>query len=784
MTVPQEIATRIDELRREIEHHNTLYYDLDEPVISDAEYDRLFRELQELEDRYPDLVTADSPTQRVGVEPSPKFTKVKHHAPMLSLNNAFDEGEVVAFDRRVRELLKIQEVEYAVEPKFDGLAISLAYEHGVLRRAATRGDGETGEDVTHNLRTLSKIPNGLVGPKIPTLIEVRGEVLMLKSDFLLLNQDQRNKGGREFANPRNAAAGSLRQLDPNVTAARKLTFFAYGTGALEGDVRFATQGEVLDYLEGLRLPVSSHRSVVRGVRALLQYYEEIEGKRENLAFNIDGVVYKVNDLEAQQRLGNVARAPRSAIAHKFPAEEATTEVLNIDVQVGRTGALTPVARLKPVFVGGVTVSNATLHNKFEVRRKDIRTGDAVAIRRAGDVIPEVVRVLRDKRPTVARRYFMPKSCPDCGSKVTREKGEIVVRCTASLACPAQRKQALQHFASRRAMDINGLGKEVMRVLVDEVGVKTPADLYRLGNLAWHWLFAERGQDSIKDTLKGSGTSNVVYRDTLTQLATHSFDDSNSVAALDKIYRQGKTLARELQGQLQVLAVAAVPRSRAKSEKGTKRARLGEQNAQNILSQIERSKDARLDRFLFALGIRHVGEEVARQIAEEMRTFDAIQNQDWNALASEKKLLQKENAKRKRGGVPLEPEPLKGIGEQIFTSLHRFFSEVHNQQVVSDLRAAGVHVQSIEDSRPESKKPLSGMTFLFTGKLSSMERSDAEKRVLALGARIFRDVSKGLNTLVVGEKPGTKLEKAKKLGIRTMNENEFVNLLQAPENHEK
>jgi len=505
MSVPRDAAARAETLRREIERHNHQYYVLDRPLIPDAEYDRLFRELQDLEARHPGLLTPDSPTQRVGAPPGEAFAGVTHRAPMLSLNNAFGDDEVEAFDRRVREALGRDAVEYAVEPKFDGLAVSLVYEHGVFRLGATRGDGYTGEDVTVNLRTVRPIPLRLVGRRIPALLEVRGEVLMLKKDFEALNRAQRERDEKEFVNPRNAAAGALRQLDSRVTATRKLAFFSYGLGVAEGAPGFARHSELLDYLAEVGFPVAAERGVVTGMAGLLDYYSGIGGKRPRLPYDIDGVVYKVNDLAAQERLGFVARAPRFAVAHKFPAEEAMSEVLAIEVQVGRTGALTPVARLKPVFVGGVTVTNATLHNEDEVRRKDIHIGDTVVVRRAGDVIPEVVRVIAEKRPEGAWQFAMPEHCPVCGSKVERLEDEAAARCTAGLFCPAQRKQAILHFASRRAMDIEGLGEKLVDQLVDNSIVETPADLYRLeaGILAGLDRMAEKSAANLVEAVESS-----------------------------------------------------------------------------------------------------------------------------------------------------------------------------------------------------------------------------------------------------------------------------------------
>ncbi|MEO5655707.1 MAG: NAD-dependent DNA ligase LigA [Nitrosospira sp.] len=476
---------RIRELRDIIELHNTRYFDENAPTIPDAEYDKLFRELEELEHCYPQLVTADSPTQRIGASPLKAFTQIVHRTPMLSLGNAFTESDVDAFDRRVRQILGLDSVEYAVEPKFDGLAISLCYVNGKLITGATRGDGYIGEDVTLNLRTIHSIPLALKGNssigKIPSFLEVRGEVLMLKADFEQVNRQQREKNEKMFINPRNAAAGSLRQLDPRITANRRLRFFAYGVGVCEeGNVPHDKHNHVLDYLSSLCFPVIGERKTVTGVAALLEYHHEILELREHLPYDIDGTVYKVNDLAQQEKLGFVSRAPRFALAHKFPAQEAITELLGIDIQVGRTGAMTPVARLKPVFVGGATVTNATLHNEDEIRRKDVMIGDKVTVRRAGDVIPEVVGVQKEDRTRHARAFVMPDRCPVCGSKAVRLPGEAMTRCTGGLFCPAQRKQAVLHFASRRAMNINGLGGKLVDQLVDNAIIRTPADLYKLG----------------------------------------------------------------------------------------------------------------------------------------------------------------------------------------------------------------------------------------------------------------------------------------------------------------
>jgi len=473
------LRERVARLRKEIEDHNHRYYVLDEPSIADADYDRLFRELQELEAGHPELITADSPTQRIGAAPLAEFLPAPHRQPMLSLNNAFAADEVEAFDRRVREALGQEDIEYAVEPKFDGLAISLIYENGKFIRGATRGDGYTGEDVTVNLRTIRSIPLQLTQNPPPQLLEVRGEVLMLRADFERLNQQQQAQDAKLFVNPRNAAAGSLRQLDPKITAGRKLTFFAYGLGTAELPAQLQSHSQVLDFIDKNGFRVARECAVVQGVSGLLDYYRRIGEARAGLPYDIDGVVYKVNSLAAQQQLGHVARAPRFAVAHKFPAEEATSMVLGIDVQVGRTGTLTPVARLQPVFVGGVNVTNATLHNEDEVRRKDVHTGDTVVVRRAGDVIPEVVRVAIPGARRDEDRFVMPARCPVCDSLVVRQEDEAASRCSGGLYCSAQRKQALLHFASRRALDIEGLGDKLVEQLVDQNLVRTPADLYAL-----------------------------------------------------------------------------------------------------------------------------------------------------------------------------------------------------------------------------------------------------------------------------------------------------------------
>ena len=683
---PDQVARRIQELRDIIELHNYNYYVQDTPTIPDAEFDKLFRELEELEQRYPHLVTPDSPTRRVGAPPLKAFSQIVHRTPMLSLGNAFDEGEVEAFDRRVRQTLGISSVEYAVEPKFDGLAVSLCYEDGILRTGATRGDGYVGEDVTLNLRTIRSIPLALrVGNRAgrtPSFLEVRGEVLMLKADFEKLNRQQRERNLKEFINPRNAAAGALRQLDPGITAMRKLAFFAYGIGAYEGaNVPRDKHDQVLDYLASLRFPVVIERRTVIGLAALLQYNREIWAKREQLPYDIDGTVYKVNDLAQQVQLGFVSRAPRFALAHKFPAQEAVTELLGIDVQVGRTGALTPVARLRPVFVGGVTVTNATLHNEDEIRRKDVMIGDSVIVRRAGDVIPEVVAVQKDKRPSSIKAFVMPDHCPVCGSKAVRLQGEAMTRCTGGLFCPAQRKQAILHFASRRAMNIHGLGDKLVEQLVDNAVIRTPADLYKLG----------------------------------------------------------------------ISALAAL-------------ARMADKSAGNVIDAIEKSKDTTLARFIYALGIRNVGETTARDLAAYFGTLDRLIGADVEIL----------------GRVP-------DIGPVVAHSIADFFSEPHNLEIIEQLRASGVRwkesegeamrqAQSVPGTSPVSGK-VRGKTFVLTGSLPNLARDEVKEKLEAQGGRVTGSVSKKTDFVVAGADPGSKFDKAVELGITILDEAGLLQLLQ-------
>jgi DNA ligase (NAD+) len=692
MAVPKQARDRAEVLRREIEHHNHRYYALDDPEISDADYDRLFRELVALEEAHPQLRTDDSPTQRVGAAPLPEFAEVRHRAPMLSLGNAFEEEEVRAFDKRVRDALAVEEVEYAVEPKFDGLAISLSYRNGVFTQGATRGDGATGEDVTPNLRTVRAIPLRLPAAPDTEDLEVRGEVLYYTKDFEKLNERQRQAGEKEFANARNGAAGSLRLLDSRITAQRPLRFFAYGVG-IAAKARWKTHSDLLDRLDTLGFPVCAERRVAKGVDGLLKYYLEIGNKRDKLPYAIDGVVYKVNRLDWQEKLGFVSRAPRFAIAHKYPAEEQTTEVLKIEVQVGRTGVLTPVARLKPVVVGGVTVTNATLHNEDDLRRKDVWAGDTVVVRRAGDVIPEVVRVHAPGPRGEADRFTMPQACPVCQSPVVRLSGEAAARCTGGLYCKAQRKQALLHFVGRRAMDIEGVGEKLIEQLVDKEMVENPADLY-------HRLE--------KDALAGME-------------------------------------------------------------------RMAEKSAQNVIDSIQKSRRMDLPRFVFALGIPGVGEEVAKILARHFGTMDALLGADWAALAAEKEALRKENAKRKRKGEDPAPVPLEGIGPEIMESIEKFVHEPHNRKIIQRLVDPARGVQVTGSAAPKAARGGS-RTFVLTGTLPGMSRDEARALIESHGHKVSGSVSKKTDYVVAGAEAGSKLEQAQALGIAVLDEAGLVNLL--------
>ena len=723
-----EAALRVLELRAALEHYDWCYYVLDAPEIPDASYDVLWHELQSIERCFPELVTSDSPTQRVGGTPAQGFGSIVHQAPMLSLGNAFEAGDIEGFDRRARETLMAAGVlgddtslAYGAELKFDGLAVSLRYVRGQLVQAATRGDGSTGEDVTLNIRTIRAIPLRLTSDPLllPEVLEVRGEVLMFRADFERMNQRQLELGEREFVNPRNAAAGSLRQLDPAITAQRPLRFFAYGIGAIDDETRKqlpSTQMDLMDWLSRLGLPVGPYRQAVHGVAGMIQFWTETLERRAQFPYDIDGVVYKVNRRDWQEILGWVARSPRWAIAHKFPAEEALTELLDIEVQVGRTGALTPVAKLRPVFVGGVTVSNATLHNEDEIRRKDLQIGDTVIIRRAGDVIPEVVRTVPERRPPSARSFVMPPSCPVCGSHVEREPEGAVLRCVGGLFCGAQRRQALRHFAQRRAMDIEGLGEKIIDQLVERELVRTPADLYHL---------------------------------TTEMLA---------------------------------------PLFRAKNPQEESRA------ASNLVRAIAASREVRLERFLFALGIRHVGEEVARILAQAYGDLDPILREDWDAVRAHKAAIQKENQRRRQHADALETVPLEGIGPEILGSISEFFAELHNIEVIAELRAVGVQwpvrpgtktewenisVDGSGDGAGQVRMTAgvwANQTWVITGRLPTMSREEAAERIRAAGGKVTSSVSKRTSVLLAGEDAGSKLDRAQELGVPVIDENEFLRRL--------
>ncbi len=666
MAVPGEVARRVEELRALIRKYDYHYYVLNQPLVSDPEYDKLFRELKELEAQHPELVTPDSPTQRVGAPPAEEFRSVPHAIPMLSLDNCFNAEELREWDARVRRLLGGEPVAYVCEPKLDGLSVELVYEDGVFTVGSTRGDGYTGEDVTRNLRTIKQIPLRLfpLNGRVPKLLEVRGEVYMEKEAFVRLNREREREGLSLFANPRNAAAGSLRQLDPNITASRPLKFFAYHVGRVEG-LEIRSQEELLTILGQLGLPVNPVWKLCHTLEEVVEFYNELLAQRDHFPYESDGMVVKVNDFRQREILGEVARAPRWAIAFKFPAEEATTRVVDIVVQVGRTGVLTPVAMLEPVEVSGVTVSRATLHNEDEVRRKDVRIGDWVIVRRAGEVIPEVVKPIPERRTGTEREFRMPTRCPVCGGPVVRPAGEVAHRCE-NLSCPARIKESIRHFASRRAADIQGLGEKLIDKLVDTGLVRKVSDIYRL-----------RKEDLV---------------------------------ALE---------------------------------------RMGEKSAQNLLEQIERAKTIPLARLIFALGIQHVGETVAQVLAERLGTLEKLAQASYEDLQ----------------GIP-------GVGPKIAASVADFFRNPENRRLVEELRALGVVPQEAR----AAAGPLAGKTFVFTGALSRMTREEARRRVEARGGKVASGVSKKVDYVVVGADPGSKLTEAQKLGLRILNEEEFLRMV--------
>ena len=680
-----DLEAKAAALRAQLNQWAHQYYVLDEPTVPDAEYDRVFRELQALEAAHPHLLTPDSPTQRVIGAVMEGLAPVRHAVPMLSIHTETDTEATgaQAFDTRVRRELGLGDadpaIEYVAEPKFDGLAMSLRYERGRLVQAATRGDGEVGEDVTHNIRTIRQIP--LTLPEgVPPLLEVRGEVYMRRADFDALNERQREQGGKTFVNPRNAAAGAVRQLDSNITAQRPLSFFAYGLGAItpadQGGPVFRTHYEMLQTLKSWGFPVAAQVQIAQGATELVAFHQQVGASRDALPYDIDGVVYKVNSLQLQRDLGFKTREPRWAVAHKYPAQEMATKVEGIDIQVGRTGKLTPVARLAPVFVGGVTVTNATLHNLFEIRKKGVRVGDQVIVRRAGDVIPEVVGVMASgPRPAYVQNFRMPRQCPICGSEVVREKGEANHRCTGGLFCAAQRKEAILHFAARRAMDIEGLGDKLVDQLVDANVIRTLPDLYRLG--------------------------------------------------------------------LSALVVLE---------------RMADRSALNLLAALEKSKQTTLPRFLFALGIRHVGESTAKDLAKHFGTLDALMGVDAESAATEEQLLQ----------VP-------DVGPIVARSVHTFFQQPHNREVVEQLRACGV---TWPEDAPTERGPqvLAGKTIVLTGTLPTLSRDAAKDMLEAAGAKVSGSVSKKTSYVVAGEDAGSKLAKAEELGVPVLDEAGMLALL--------
>ncbi len=669
-----DAAAAARRLREEIARHDHAYYVLDAPTVPDAEYDRLYRELQALEAAHPELVTPDSPTQRVAGAASSAFVEVRHAVPMLSIRTETEVGDAgaIAFDARVRRELQLADdappVDYAVELKFDGVALSLRYEGGALVRGATRGDGMVGEDVTANVRAIRAIPLRLGAA--PPLLEVRGEVLLFHRDFEALNARQIAAGDKPFVNPRNAAAGSLRQLDARATAGRRLRFFAYGIGEVQGWPLPPTHSALLDALAALGVPVHGDRRVVAGAAGLVRFHREVAERRARLPFDIDGVVYKVDRFDLQQRLGFLTREPRWAVAHKFPAQEAVTRLLAIEVQVGRTGALTPVARLEPVFVGGTTVSSATLHNEDEIRRKDILIGDSVIVRRAGDVIPEVVASVAERRPSDARPFHMPQRCPACGSAVFREESEKVARCTGGLVCPAQRKQALLHFAGRRALDIEGLGERLVEQLVDAGLVRTPADLF--------WL------------------------------------DTGTLAALE---------------------------------------RMGEKSAANLVAALARARATTLERLIFALGIRQVGESTARELARHFGSLEALM------AADETRLLEVDE-----------------VGPVVAASIARFFAEPHNREAIAQLRAAGVRWAETAPAPRAAAGTLAGKVFVLTGSLPTLTREQAAEWIVAAGGRVSGSVSAKTDYVLAGAAAGGKLERARALGVAVIDEDGLRRLL--------
>ncbi|QLQ92313.1 MULTISPECIES: NAD-dependent DNA ligase LigA [Providencia] len=669
MTTKQEI----DQLKKQLRHHEYQYHVLDAPEIPDVEYDKLMQRLKSIEEAHPELITSDSPTQRVGAAPLSAFETVRHEIPMLSLDNVFDEASYLAFDKRVRDRLKNhEELTFCCELKLDGLAVSLLYENGELVQAATRGDGTVGENITANVRTIRAIPLRLTGDNIPDRVEIRGEVFMPQKGFEALNEEARRTDGKVFANPRNAAAGSLRQLDPRITAKRPLTFYCYGVGVVEGETLPDTHYGRLMQFKAWGLPVSDYVQLCVGSQAVLDFYREIEQARPSLGFDIDGVVIKLNSIAIQEELGFVSRAPRWATAFKFPAQEQITQLKDVEFQVGRTGAITPVARLEPVQVAGVIVSNATLHNADEIERLGVHIGDTVIIRRAGDVIPQIVSVVVEKRPVNSREIVFPTHCPVCGSDIERIEGEAVARCTGGLICGAQRKEALKHFVSRRAMDVDGMGDKIIDQLVEKEYVKTPADLYQLS--------------------------------------------AGILTGLD---------------------------------------RMGPKSAQNLVTALEKSKQTTLARFIYALGIREVGEATAANLAAHYATLEAVMCADEESLKT-----------------------VQDIGHVVAKHVVNFFREEHNQAVINDLiTKANIHWPEVKVvNSAEIDSPFAGKTVVLTGSMSVLTRDEAKDKLVALGAKVAGSVSKKTDMVIAGEAAGSKLVKANELGIQVIDENELIRLL--------
>ncbi|VAW33949.1 DNA ligase (NAD(+)) [hydrothermal vent metagenome] len=662
------IQIQIAELRSQLNDYAYYYYVLDEPAISDSQYDELYQKLNKLEKQHPEFISSDSPTQRVGDKPLDGFAQIKHEIPMLSLGNVFSQQQLIDFDNKLLTLTECSILEYSAEPKLDGLAVSIIYVNGILQQAATRGDGTTGEDITANIKTIKAIPLSLRGDDIPAKIEVRGEVIMTRSGFDKYNRQAEIKGEKTFANPRNAAAGSLRQLDPKKTAKRPLMFYAYGIGVISQKLSYNTHTETLDWVKSMGIPVNSLNRIVQGVTGCEKFHTMIGNKRASLDYDIDGVVYKVNNLALQTKLGFVTKSPRWATAHKFPAQEASTVIENINVQVGRTGSITPVARLKPVTVGGVTITNATLHNEDEIRRKDVRIGDSVFVRRAGDVIPEVVKVILQQRPKNSQKFIMPTHCPVCATALHKIENEVVLRCPAGLYCDAQRKEAIKHFASRKALDIEGLGNKLVELMVDEGLIKTPADLFHL--------------------------------------------EYQNIANLE---------------------------------------RMGNKSAKNLLDAIEQSKHTTLDKFIYALGIREVGEATALTLAQQLKTIEVIK-----ATAAQ------------------ELEQLPDIGPIVAKRITQFFADIHNNQVIEQLITAGITWDEVTTASKQSQ-PLAGKTIVLTGSLSQFTRATAKQKLIKLGAKVAGSVSKNTDILVAGEKAGSKLNKAESLGIEIRDETWLLNL---------